>query len=200
MQSSLLANVMAPYVAWGVGGDQQISVPFSMLATLLAAVLERPFTQWAGIRKQALLYSIRANILSWFVGLLLAWSLIYLDKMGSLYYGLLFLAVPFSVFIEGTYLTCLGLCQSFKWRPIILGNVFSGLVLWGVLVVGLEWGDRLQLAWSPVVTILRSWRPFMSATVLYGCLAIFLVAMFWRQAPPNSRECSGTNSSRSGRE
>ena len=180
MPTILLANVMAPYVAWGVGNDGEISVPFSMLATLLAAFLERPFTSAAGFNRNALLYSVRANILSWFLGLLLAYASLSLDRRGSLFFALVFLAIPFSIAIEGGYLSIVKKLDHSRvaWKPVVLGNIFSGLVLLSVTVVGFEWGDRLQLAGAPIINTLRDYRLQFSSVIMYFCIAVFLGAVF----------------------
>ena len=180
MPTSILANVMAPYVAWGIGEDEEIGLAFSMLATLLAAFLERPFTRMAGFSRHALKYSLRANILSWFIGLALAYASLHADRRGSLFFAMVFLAIPFSISIEGAYMSFASRLQGFKlnWKPIVLGNVFSGFVLLGVRIVGFEWGDHLQLTGSPTIDFLRDNRILMTAIVMYLCIATFLFAMF----------------------
>ena len=170
--------------------DTFFNMPTILLATLLAALLERPFTRAAGFKGHALLYSVRANILSWFLGLLLAYASISLDKRGSLFFGMVFLAIPFSIAIEGAYLSFVSRLNGTQlaWKPIVFGNIFSGSVLLGVKVVGFEWGWRLQLAGSEAIEVLRDYRLLTSSTVMYMCIAIFFLAVFVpvrSSKPPN---------------
>lgn len=179
----LLANVMAPYVAWGVGDDSEISVPFSMLATLLAAFIERPFTTYAGFDRLALLYSIRANILSWFLGLIVAYASLTVGN-GSLFFVVVFIAIPLSIGIEGGYLYRIKRLNDsrFHWTPIVIGNIVSGLVLLLIKIFGFEWGFRLQMEGASTVVFLRDFRPSLTFTVFYSCIAIFLLTLF---VPPS---------------
>lgn len=159
-----------------------------MLATLLAAFLERPFTKAAGFHEHALVYSVRANILSWFLGLLLAYASLSVDRRGSLFFVIVFLAIPFSIAIEGAYLSFVRKRNGARlmWKPIVLGNIFSGLVLLAVKALGLEWGDRLQLSNSSAITVLRDYRLLMSNTVLYLCIAIFILIVMIPARPSKS--------------
>ncbi len=84
----IIANVLAPYVAWGVGDDVGLSIPFSMLATTLAALVERPFYKAAGIRTLSFRYTMQANILSWFVGLTIAF-LSLISRIEAIFFNVL---------------------------------------------------------------------------------------------------------------
>lgn len=180
MTTILLANFMAPYVAWGIGGDSDISLPFSMLATLLAAFLERPFTRWAGFQDYALIYSIRANILSWALGVLIVYASIPLDPRGFVFDNLVMLAIPFSIAVEGSYLSFAKRRQGDRlhWTPVVIGNIFSGLLLGFLSPIGSEWGLRLQIARAPIIDFLGRYQLAISNTVLYFCIATFIVVMF----------------------
>lgn len=181
--ASLLANVLAPYVAWGIGGDESLSFPYSMMATLLAAFVERPFTKWSGVEWSPLRYSIRANIVSWMVGVLIVYLLVLLNAM-SFFFGMYALAIPFSVAIEGFYLQRVhanasthGSHSPFLWTPILIGNVVSGLLLLIVLFVGLEAGDWLQMRGDPIVTQLVRYKAESNVFVLTICSLVFLWTM-----------------------
>lgn len=177
MPTVLLANVLAPNVAWGIGDDNEISLPFSMLATLLAALLERRFARAAGLKQHALLYSVRVNILSWLLGLSFAYALIELARRGTLFFGLVFAAIPFSIAIEGAFLSfvCRLNSTQLAWKPIVFDNILCGLVLLGVKLVGFECGFNLQESGLELIYVLRANRLLMSSTVMYLCIAIFLL-------------------------
>lgn len=180
MNPILLANVMAPYVAWGIGNDTEIILPFSMLATLLAAVIERPFTTAAGFQTHAFLHSARANILSWFLGLVLAYTSLFVDRKGTLFAAMIYLSIPFSIAIEGAYLSIVRKVQGGRlaWKPIAIGNLLSGIVLVAVSTIGHEWGNHLQITRAPVIRLLRQHRAITSTTILCACIATFLLIMF----------------------
>ncbi len=146
MVTVLLANVLAPYVAWGVGDDCEISLPFSMLTTLYAAFIEWPFTTHAGFDRLALLSSIRANILSWFLGLIAAGTLLTVAN-GSLFFVVVFFAIPLSIVVEGGCFSRIKRLNDskFHWTPIVIGNIVSGVVLLVIKIVGFEWGFQLQM-------------------------------------------------------
>ncbi|HID21689.1 MAG TPA: hypothetical protein EYP14_04735, partial [Planctomycetaceae bacterium] len=73
------ANSISPYV-WFWPGIVSIALPYALPASLLAALIERPFLTAGGIGGRALLVSLRANFLSALVGLLLipvGWPALY---------------------------------------------------------------------------------------------------------------------------
>lgn len=170
----IFANVMAPYVAWGVGDDAGLSLPFSMLATTFAAMVERPFYRSAGIHL-SFRYSMQANVLSWFVGLLLAYGSMIMG-LQAFFYLMCFLAVPFSILIEGRYLSSIAHKTNrtkLKWGPVIAGNVLSGILLFGITVFGFEYGDRMQRAGSSLIWMLRQNKPMIHWGVAIGCVLLF---------------------------
>jgi hypothetical protein len=175
IETFILANVLAPYVAWGVGDDLVLSLPYSMLATLLAAVIERPFARFAGIEYRTLLYIMRANILSWMIGLLLAYGSLF-GRIEFLLVLTFLLAVPLSITIEGKYLASVQSAYHarLKWMPIIVGNILSGMFLVCIQYAGMELADRLQRSGSLFVQFLREHSTLSSAVLLIGCAAIFL--------------------------
>lgn len=174
-----MANVLAPYVAWGVGSDTEISLTFSMLATLLAAFIERPFTTHAGFDRLALLYSIRANILSWFLGLIAASASLMVGN-GSLFLMVATIAVPLSIIIEGSYLSRIKRFNDsqFHWTPIVIGNIVSGIVLLVIKIVGFEWGFHLQMHSANLIMFFREARPLVTSLVYYACITVFLLTVF----------------------
>ncbi len=177
LQSPLIANVLAPYVAWGVGNDMALSLPYSMLATLLAAFIERPFAKAAGFERRALVYSIRANILSWMIGVLLVYIIAF--RAYWFFFAMYSLAIPFSIFIEGGYLALVKRRSQSRlvWKPILIGNILSGFILMAILVTGLETGDALRRKGSSLVLFLSENKELMNTTVLYLCATLFLLIL-----------------------
>ena len=100
-------------------------------ATLVAAVLERPFISRAGIQRYALTRSIRANLLSWLVGLFFVFLLESNQVAVMLAILYFILAIPISILIEGGYYWAIlnrrggGL----RWRWVIAGNIVSAAFL-----------------------------------------------------------------------
>lgn len=173
---ALLANVMAPYVGWGIGEDTQLSLPYSMMATLLAALVERPFLTMAGFRRLALIYSIRANILSWAGGV----GIVFLfgTSTPGVFVLMLYLAVPFSLAIEGAFLWQIQQKSRarFDLAPFIAGNIISGVLLLVVQAAGYEIGDRMQLRHGRLIVYLTDIRPALCNAVLILC--VFLFSLF----------------------
>jgi hypothetical protein len=188
----VLANVMAPYVAWGVGDDMALSLPWSMLATLLAGVIERPFVRWAGCGRKTLLFALRANILSWAVGAGIVYFSLFASNFRSaeILYVMIILAIPFSVAIEGTYLAPESkMCGSrLRWLPIVLGNIISGSILAGIASFGLRAGDKLQTARSPLVSFLQDHTGYLYGTVLCACIVCFLAILLVPARPCKPRQ------------
>ncbi len=191
----MFANVLAPYVAWGVGNDLELSLPYSMLATLLAAFVERPFARRAGIENCTLLYIMRANIVSWMIGLVLAFASLF-SGIELLFMLTYLLAVPLSVMIEGKYLASVQHVYHarLKWTPIILGNMLSGTVLIAVQFSGMKLGDQLQRSGSPLVQYLREHASMSSFVLLLGCVAIFLLVLLVPVKRPSQSDFSTDSS------
>lgn len=168
----ILANVLAPYVAWGVGDDAGLSLPFSMLATTLAATVERPFYKAAGIGTSSFRFSMQANILSWFIGLIIAYASL-MSRLEAIFFLMYFLAIPFSIAIEGGYLSSISKHTKLKWTPIIAGNVVSGLLLFAILFIGFESGDRMQRSGSSLALFLTQYREIIYWSVAVGCVLLF---------------------------
>jgi hypothetical protein len=119
-------------------------------ATLLAAFLERPFVSRAGVRRHALAYSIRANLLSWLAGFVFVFA-------GSLFFPLVddfplvFLFYPLaaiflSICIEGAYLSFKVQGErKIRWGWIINGNVLSSMAILLVGAITEIWGHANPL-------------------------------------------------------
>lgn len=124
----VFANIIAPFFTMAPG-----ILPMmwwaAFPATLLAAVIERPFVQRAGVRDQALWYSIQAN----FFSLMIGYALIPIS--GILMYGcglgLLVGAVSMSVWSEGKFYQwrALPAQRQLHWPALWWGNVTSSLFL-----------------------------------------------------------------------
>jgi hypothetical protein len=175
-----------PYIVWGAGEDSQISLPYSMMATLLAAFIERPFIRSAGFRQNALLFSIRANIWSWLFGTTLAYAFLLIGPFHEGFFALHLLAVPISIAVEGVYLFAVAKRNecSLRWRPLVWCNIVSGIVCETQVVVGQVWGKYLQNRGAEVITWLREYRELTSFGVLFFCLAIFILVFFYPSDQP----------------
>ncbi len=126
-------------------------VPLGMLlalpATLLAAVIERPFYTRTGIGAHAIWYSMQANFVSLVAGIFLLPVTLATMPLGSV------LAVAISVIIEWWYLAwqCPRRCTSWGW--MIGANVISSIVL--LVLPGISFtlaDDRSPLILRPTGT------------------------------------------------
>jgi hypothetical protein len=185
-----------PYIAWGTE-ISMISLPYSMLATLLAAFIERPFIRSAGFRQNALLFSIRANIWSWLFGTTLAYAFLLIGPINELFFAvLILLAVPLSIALEGVYLRGVAKRNEFSlsWRPLVWGNIVSGIVCQTQVAVGQAWGNYLQNRGAEVITWLRAYRELTSFGVLFFCLAVFILAFVYPAVEPKKNPDVPTHS------
>jgi hypothetical protein len=126
--SAAFANSIAP-TAYFWPGVLPVMVGMALPASVLAAVLERPFISRAGVPEHALWYSLQANLLSLLIGYLTLPVGIYaIYTIGPLWS---LIAVAMSVVSEGLYYQWRAIKGSgrIRWRWIIWGNVFSSLVL-----------------------------------------------------------------------
>lgn len=173
---AFMANVMAPYVGWGIGNDTQLSLPYSMMATLLAALVERPFLTMAGFSRLAVVYSIRANILSWAAGVAIVLSVGI--RIPEVFLLMLYSAVPFSIAIEGAYLYSIQKHNGarFDLAPVVAGNIISGVLLLVILNAGYEIGAHLQMGHGRLIVYLTDNRQAVCSTALLLC--VFLFPMF----------------------
>jgi hypothetical protein len=174
----LIANAAGPYVGFGLGDDLRLSIPYSMALTLLAAFLERPFITVAGLPRGALVGSIRANVVSWGLGLAIAFGLMLIDDRLAyeLFPVLLFASVPASILVEGWMIGRMVNKQdgAFRWLPIVLGNLYSAGVLILITFVGSQLSARMEF--SLLVAFLRSCDVEMQLATGVACLSAFIVA------------------------
>lgn len=119
------ANSIAP-TAYFWPGVLPLTLGLAVPASILAAVLERPFVTAAGVREGALWHSLRANAISLLVGYLsLPLGVPALYIVGPLWS---IVAVTLSILSEGWYLQGRS-DRPFRWQPLIWGNLFSSFVL-----------------------------------------------------------------------
>ena len=146
---TVLADMIAPIFPWfgDVRPDAMLLLPLP--ATLLAAVLERPFVAWAGVRRKTVWYSIQANLFSMIlgyivpvIGMILASTLVLVPLAALL---LITAPVVVSTLSEGWYYKWRNATadRPLKWFPIIVGNTFSALVLVALVPLS-QWILRLR--------------------------------------------------------
>ena len=122
------ANSIAP-TAYFLPGLLPLTLGLSLPASVLAAVLERPFVSRAGVREHAIWYSFQANLISLVIGYLTLPVAVYaIYTIGPLWP---LIAVTSSVVSEGWYYQRRAMkgLGSINWGSVILGNVFSSFVL-----------------------------------------------------------------------
>jgi hypothetical protein len=174
----LLLLLIPASLAFGNSGSPALFFPglvaFSPLlglpATLVAAVLERPFVSRAGIQTHALTRSIRANVLSWLVGLFFVFLLGSNQVAVMLAILYFILAIPISILIEGGYYWAILKRRGggLRWRWVIAANVISSVCL-----VALDFVPSiLQEKYPRLEFVVEPNRP-----TLYWILAIISVAL-----------------------
>lgn len=140
----VMANGISP-VAGFLPGFVLISPLLGIPATLLAAFLERPFVTLAGVRRHALPYSIRANLLSWFVGAVVVFCAFVAEPLLIVLMIVWpFAAIPVSIWIEGSYLRRAAARRgdSAHWGWIVTGNIVSGVALMVIGAVAISIGEN----------------------------------------------------------
>jgi hypothetical protein len=137
-----LANGMSP-IAGFWPGFFLLSPLFGIPATLLAAFIERPLLTAAGVRRYALVQSIRANLLSWLVGAVIVFVLFTTDSYAAMDIYIL-CSVPLSIWIEGTYLRRAATRRgdTADWGMIIVANIASGAALFMIGTIALNMGEN----------------------------------------------------------
>jgi hypothetical protein len=132
--SPALANSFSPTLVGFFPGLPPLSLGLGLPATVLAAVLERPFVTRAGVREHALWYSLQANFVSLVLGYVtfpLALVLFILSGHGILLWPPI--AVTISIWSEGEYSRRRVLRHGpLRWSSIVWGNLLSNLVLLAV--------------------------------------------------------------------
>ena len=171
------ANTISPYV-WFWPGIVSIALPYALPASLLAALIERPFLTAGGISERALLVSLRANFLSTLVGLLLipiGWPALY--ALGPLW---CVIALGISCGVELSYIR--RFVAPFSWGRMIAANVVSSVVLMILPPIALTLKQHEPTwAWSvaPYERSLMVWSSVVS-------LGVFLVSF---ACPMRDRKC-----------
>jgi hypothetical protein len=123
----LFGDSIAP-TAYFWPGVLPLSFGLALPASVLAAVLERPFVAWAGLRQCTIWYSLQANFISLLVGYITLPVGIYAIYTIGPAWPLI--AMSMSVLVEGGYYQWRVLKGTrLRWSSIIAGNVFSSLVL-----------------------------------------------------------------------
>ena len=174
------ANSISPYVYFWPGVIS-ITVIYAFPASVLAALLERPFLTIAGIKNRTLVWSLRANFYSTLVGLLL----IPLGSQALYTIGVLWCVIAFGVscLTEVTYLR-LRAHQQFAWRWVVGGNAVSSLVLM-VVPPFVLWIKQHNQHLVELVGQHQTW---------FGGLACVLSVLVFGLAEPceNAKETRGT--------
>jgi len=138
----LIANVMSPVVMF-LPGFYIHAFYLGFLYSMLAAIIERPFVQRAGVSRSPLVYSIRANTISHLVGFIYSVFAIMLflslprNLFGFVGFVLIIIgAVALSVIVEVIYLRSK---TSPKRGPFRIGYIVAGNVISPSVIVGLGW-------------------------------------------------------------
>ena len=133
---NVFANAIAPS-AYFWPGVLPLMLGMALPATVLAAVIERPFVTRAGVTKHALWYSLQANLVSLAIGyacMPLAVRAIYtIGPLWSL------IAIVISIVSETVYYQQWWVPKdSLEWRWVATGNVISSVVLLVLPVIALQ--------------------------------------------------------------
>jgi hypothetical protein len=112
------------YFVPGIGA---IGLVAALPLTLVAAVLEWPFVSRAGIARYAFTRSLRANLLSWLVGVIVTFLFFAGPGPILLAFAYSLLAIPISIVIEGRYYTAVLAREGgvLRWSWVIAANFFS---------------------------------------------------------------------------
>lgn len=165
------ANSLSPYVYFWPGVIS-VSLVYAFPASLLVAILERPFLTAAGIARRPLVFSLRANFLSTIAGILLI----------PICYPALYMIGPFwcilafgvSCAVEVVYLRKYSY-QSFAWGWIVGGNAISSAVLMVLPMIAIAIGDNNRLlAWT-----LKAPQVWLAWLLLSASVAAFLGSFAW---------------------
>jgi hypothetical protein len=173
------ADSIAP-TAYFWPGVLPLTLGLALPASVLAAVLERPFVSRAGVREYALWYSLQANLLSLVIGYLtLPVGIPALFTIGPLWS---LIAVTLSVVSEGWYYQRWVIRDAgrLRWRWVIWGNLFSSVVLLLLPYVALE----IKLAKPALVVVLD---PYQGALFWGSVAASVLVFALSFLLPPGLR-------------
>lgn len=126
--SPAFANSIAPTAQFWPG-VLPMMLGIALPASVVAAVLERPFVSRAGVREYAFWYSLHANFISLMIGYVtLPVGALAIYTIGPLWS---LIAVVMSVLSEGWYYQqrAIRRPELLRWSWIVVGNVFSSCVL-----------------------------------------------------------------------
>ena len=155
------------------------------LGTILAAILERPFLTYAGIDRNTLRFSLRANYLSLLVGFI--WLVVMLPPLYSVPWLYLSLSVVVSIAVEGAYLRSAAASRRhLNWPLVIAGNLISAFVLVAISVGTSELRETYRF-------LPRRVEPHLPTLYVIGgvTVAIGLVIALWPMTSEDSAIVSG---------
>jgi hypothetical protein len=167
-----LANAIAPS-AFLWPGVLPMSIAVALPASILAALLERPFLASCGIA-HPFRFALQANFLSLIVGYLtLPVGVEFMYLLGPLWS---LLAMGISIYVEGVYLRRYAFQNRahFRWAPIALANAVSSMVLIAISLVAVEIAGAKR-TWPWHVRPYVVWLYWSTSIV---SLAVFLGSFF----------------------
>lgn len=168
-----LANAIAPS-AFLWPGVLPLSVAVALPASILAALLERPFLASCGIA-HPFRFALQANFLSLIVGYLtLPVGVEFMYLLGPLWS---LMAMVMSIYVEGVYLRRYAFQNRahFRWAPIALANAVSSMVLILISLATVEiagakrswsWHVRPYVDWLYWITSIASLAVFIGSFVV----------------------------------
>ncbi len=185
LASPAIANAIAPTVYFWPG-VLPLNFGLAIPASVLAAVLERPFVSASGVRASPLKHSLRANAISLLVGYLtLPFAVPALYQFGPVWS---LCAVTLSILWESLYLRSRA-TEPFRLRPLIWGNLFSSVVLLLIPVAAIAFKNaRPDLVWRLMPIYEWLWW----GTVLGG-VVIFVMSFALLSASPGTHEILSTD-------
>lgn len=136
MDTPLLANAIGAEIGM-MPGFAMMGPIMGLPVSVLAAFVERPLVQRAGVTKHALWFSLQANFVSLLAGyaaLLIAGPTLFHDTSGAVALWP-FVAIFISIVVERTYLALINRPQFVRWNWIIAANLCSVGACFGVLVL-----------------------------------------------------------------
>jgi hypothetical protein len=177
------ANTIAPTAFFMPGYLPLMAGLLALPASVLAAVVERPFVTRAGVTSHTTWYSLQANFVSLLVGYATIPVAIGAIGLAAPLWSLA--AIALSILFEGRYYEVrkLNLDHPLKWRWIVWGNICSSVILLLIpfaaiqirtsdphLARDLDHYEELLL-WSSVA---------VSITVFAACFFMPLMIRRWR--------------------
>jgi hypothetical protein len=124
---SVFANAIAP-TAYFFPGVLPLMLGLALPATVLAAIIERPFVTRAGVSRHALWYSLQANFLSLLIGYAtMPCAVQAIFDIGPLWS---LIAIIISIVSEGVYYQQRWVPgEELKWGWVAVANIVSSVVL-----------------------------------------------------------------------